>query len=115
MNIFIGNLSREVTDQDLRREFIVYGAVASVAIMKEGANGQSRGFGFIDMPKYAEGQAAIRGINGKKIKGRMVTVNSARPRTTGKYGGARTHDTGDGSSLGHKGGYMSRNSGTRRY
>ena len=115
MNIFIGNISYEVTDEDLRREFGAYGAVASVAIMKDGYNGQSRGFGFIDMPKFTEGQAAINGLNGKKIKGRVVTVNSARPRTSGRVSNTGSHNTGSGSSLGHSGGYMSGKGGTRRY
>lgn len=84
MNIYVGNLSRGVTEDDLREAFATFGQVASVAIIKDKYSGESRGFGFVEMPTAAEAQAAIGGLNGKELKGRTLTVNEARPRTEGR-------------------------------
>ena len=83
MNIYVGNLSYEVTEADLKTEFEAFGEVTSVSIIKDNYSGQSKGFGFVEMPKLTEGQAAITGLNGKQIKGRAVTVNGARPKGEG--------------------------------
>jgi len=80
MNIYVGNLSREVTEEDLRQAFEAFGQVASVNVIKDKFTGQSRGFGFVEMPSKAEAQSAIAGLNGKELKGRTLTVNEARPR-----------------------------------
>ncbi len=80
MNIYVGNLSREVTEEELRKEFVAFGRVTSVVIIKDRDNGRPRGFGFVDMPSKSEGQAAITGLNGKAVKGKTLTVNEARPR-----------------------------------
>ena len=87
MNIYVGNLSREVTEEDLRHAFEGFGQVASVTIIKDRFSGAPRGFGFVDMPTKTEGQAAIAGLNGKELKGRPLTVNEARPRREGRRGG----------------------------
>jgi RNA recognition motif-containing protein len=87
MNIYVGNLSREVTDEELRKEFEAFGKVESVNIIKDKYSGQSRGFGFVEMPAKAEGQAAISGLKGKVLQGRTIDVSEARPRTEGGRGG----------------------------
>lgn len=93
MNIYVGNLSRDVTEDELRREFMTFGAVASVTIIKDKYSGQSRGFGFVEMPSKSEGQAAIDGLKGKTLKERTLDISEARPRTDsrsgGSYGGRR--------------------------
>jgi len=89
MNIYVGNLSREVTEEGLREAFKAFGQVTSVSIVKDRASGQPRGFGFVDMPTKAEAQAAITGLNGKDLKGRKLTVNEARPRSEGDRGSGR--------------------------
>ena len=89
MNIYVGNLSGEVTEEELREAFKAFGQVTSVNIIKDRYSGQSRGFGFVEMPTKAKGQAAITGLNGKELKGRRLTVNEARPRSEGGQGGER--------------------------
>ena len=87
MNIYVGNLSRDVTDEELRKEFEAFGKVESVNIIKDKYSGQSRGFGFVEMPEKAEGQAALTGLKGKVLQGRTIDVSEARPRTAGGRGG----------------------------
>lgn len=87
MNIYVGNLSREVTEEDLRQAFADFGQVASVTLIKDKFSGESRGFGFVEMPSKAEAQAALSGMNGKDLKGRRLNVNEARPRDEGRQGG----------------------------
>jgi len=97
MNIYVGNLSPETTEQELQEAFNAFGQVTSVTIIKDRYSGQSRGFGFVEMPSKAEAQAAISGLNGKALKERTLTVNEARPRSEG---GRR----GGGPSGGYRGG-----------
>jgi len=80
MDIYVGNLSREVTEEELRKEFMAFGQVKSVVIIKDRDSGRLRGFGFVNMPSKSESQAAITGLNGKSLKGKTLTVNEARPR-----------------------------------
>ncbi|HTX79354.1 MAG TPA: RNA-binding protein [Longilinea sp.] len=87
MNIYVGNLSFQASEDDVRQAFEAFGQVDSVSIVKDKFTGQSRGFAFVEMPNQAEAQAAIAGLNGKDLKGRAVNVNEARPRTEG--GGRR--------------------------
>jgi RNA recognition motif-containing protein len=87
MNIYVGNLSYSVTEDDLRQAFEAFGQVASVSIIKDKFSNQSKGFGFVEMPSQEEAQAAISGMNGKEIKGRAMNVNEARPRTDDRRGG----------------------------
>jgi RNA recognition motif-containing protein len=94
MNIYIGNLSYEVNEEDLQEAFEAFGQVESVRIIKDKYSGQSKGFGFVEMPDKAEAQSAINDLNGKELKGRTLNVNEARPRTEsrggrGGYGGGR--------------------------
>jgi RNA recognition motif-containing protein len=102
MNIFIGNLSRQVTDADLREAFEAHGAVASANVIKDKFTGESRGFGFVEMADQAQAQAAIAALNGKDLKGRALNVAEAKPRTEGGGGGGRT---GGGYRSGGGGGY----------
>ena len=89
MNIYVGNLSNEVTEEDLKQAFEGFGQVASVNIIKDRYSGESRGFGFVEMPAKAEAQSAIEGLNGKDLKGQMLKVSEARPRSEGRRGGGR--------------------------
>ena len=84
MNIYVGSVSNGVTKADLRRAFEAFGQVASAAVMKNLVSGESRGFGFVEMPVTAEAHAAIKGMNGKRMKGRSLNVNEVRPRTEGR-------------------------------
>jgi len=87
MNIYVGNLSRDVTEEDLRQTFEAFGKVESATIIKDKFSGESRGFGFVEMPAKAEAQSAIADLNGKELKGRPLKVNEARPRPEGRRGG----------------------------
>jgi RNA recognition motif-containing protein len=89
MNIYVGNISYEVTEEDLQKAFEAFGQVESVRIIKDKYSGQSKGFGFVEMPAKAEAQSAIEGLNGKELKGRTLNVNEARPRSEGHRGGGR--------------------------
>ncbi len=89
MNMYVGNLSRDVTEEDLRQTFEAFGKVESVTIVKDKFSGESRGFGFVEMPAKAEAQSALTGVNGKELKGRPLKVNEARPRPEGREGGGR--------------------------
>ena len=82
MNIYVGNLSRQTTEDDLRQAFEVFGQVESVNIIKDRFSGESRGFGFVEIPSKQEAQKAIEEMNGKDLMGRAVNVNEARPKTT---------------------------------
>ena len=109
MKIYVGNLSYEVTDEDLRVAFEPFGQIESATILKDKYSGQSKGFGFVEMASKAEGQAAIDGLNGKELKGRTLNVNEARPRTEnhggrGGYGGGGRGGGRGGSSRGGQGG-----------
>jgi RNA recognition motif-containing protein len=88
MNIYVGNLSREVTETDLREAFEAFGQVSSIKIITDRYTGESRGFGFVEMPTKADGESAIGGLNDKELKGRTLNVNEARPRPQGHRSGA---------------------------
>ena len=87
MNIYVGNLAREVTEDDLRQAFEAFGQVESATVIKDKYSGESRGFGFVEMPTKAEAEAAITDLNGNELKGRTLNVNQARPRSEGGGGG----------------------------
>lgn len=80
MNIYCGNLNWQTTEADLQAAFEAYGQVSSVTIIKDRYTGQSRGFGFVEMPNDSEGKSAIDGLNGKELDGRTLRVDVARPR-----------------------------------
>jgi len=88
MNIYVGNLSFDVSGENLRQAFEAFGQVSAASIVKDKYSGQPRGFGFVEMPDHAEAQAAIQNLNGKELLGRPMNVNEARPRTDrGRSGG----------------------------
>jgi RNA recognition motif-containing protein len=80
MNIYCGNLNWQTTEAGLQTVFEEYGEVSSVTIIKDRYTGQSRGFGFVEMPNDTEGQAAISAMNGKDLDGRPLKVDQARPK-----------------------------------
>jgi RNA recognition motif-containing protein len=80
MNIYVGNLSHDVTDDELHQAFAAHGEVASANVITDKFSGQSRGFGFVEMPKADEARAAMTALNGTDLKGRTLNVNEARPR-----------------------------------
>jgi RNA recognition motif-containing protein len=107
MNIYVGNLSLEVAMEELRREFMAFGEVKSVIIMNDKyiGSGQSRGYGFVEMPSVSEGQAAITALSGKPLRYRTIDVIQALPLS----------DNGSNVSYSHKrGGRSSRNVRQRR-
>jgi RNA recognition motif-containing protein len=102
MNIYVGNLSYEVTEEDLRLAFEPFGQVESVNVIKDKYTGQSKGFGFVEMPSKTEAQSAIDGLNDTELKGRTLNVNEARPRTD--RGGGRRGRGGREGGRGGRGG-----------
>lgn len=80
MNIYVGNLSYNVTEEELKEVFAPYGEVARVNIINDKYSGQSKGFGFVEMPKQHEAEEAIKALDGSSMKGRNIRVNQARPR-----------------------------------
>ncbi len=116
MNVYVGNLSFEVTEDDLMQAFGAHGQVATVNIIKDKFSGESRGFGFVEMPSKEEAQAAIAGLNGTDLKGRSITVNEARPRAEGRGGGGgRGGDRRGGGGYGGRGGRGGGGGGRRPY
>lgn len=95
MNIYVGNLSYDVTEEDLRNEFTAFGEVSSINLIKDKFSGQSKGFAFIEMPVLSQGQAAMNMLNGKKLKDRAITVTGARERTQDR-GGSRPYNKSRG-------------------
>jgi RNA recognition motif-containing protein len=113
VNIYVGNLAYEVTEEELREEFEAFGEVTSVTLIKDKYSGQSKGFGFVEMPTLSQGQAAITGLNGKLFHNRQLAVSGARPRSDnrggrGSYGGSR-------GGRGGRGGRPGRGEGRKRY
>jgi cold-inducible RNA-binding protein len=111
MKIYVGNLSREVTQDDLRIAFEAFGKVSSATIIKDMFSGESKGFGFVEMQAAAEAQAAMAALDGKEIKGRVVKVNEARPRPEGGRGGRGGFG---GGGRGGRGGFGGGGGGKRR-
>jgi RNA recognition motif-containing protein len=109
MNIYVGNLSHQVTEDDLRKAFEAFGQVESANIIKDKFSGESRGFGFVQMPSKQEAQKAIEQMNGTDLMGRTVNVNEARPRAERSSGGR-----GAGGRGGRSGGFGG-GGGRRRY
>lgn len=106
MNIFVGNLSRQATEEDLKNAFSAFGNVARATIIKDKFSGEPRGFGFVEMATKEEAQAAIAGMNGKEFLGRTLNVNEARPRENNpRMGGGGGGDRRPGGGGGGRGGY----------
>ena len=98
MNIYVGNLPWDLTEEDLREAFAAFGEVETAKIVTDNFSGRSRGFGFVEMPNKEEGTAAISGLNEKDLKGRSIKVNEARPRTENR------RPSGGGGGFGGGGG-----------
>ena len=82
-NIYVGNLSYEATEDDIRQAFEAHGEVSNVSVIKDKMTGRSRGFGFVEMPDKNQADAAIQALNLQEVRGRAITVNEARPKTEG--------------------------------
>lgn len=103
MNIYVGNLAKDVTDQDLQSAFSAYGQVKSCKVIRDHDSGESKGFGFVEMPQNSEAQTAIQELNTRNIKGRRINVNEARPKTNdnrrvnsnGNFSRPRNGNTGE--------------------
>ena len=89
MNIYVGNLSQEVKDEDLTTLFSEYGKVSSAKVIRDMFSQESRGFGFVEMPAQAEAQKAIDELNTQELKGKKIIVNEARPKRDSRGGGRR--------------------------
>ena len=118
MKIYVGNLSYEVTEEDLRLAFEPFGQVDSAELIKDKFTGKSKGFAFVEMPSKDEAESAITGLNEKEIKGRTIKVNEARPRTEnrggkGRFSGRKEGYGGKGGYHDSKGGFGGRKGGTR--
>jgi len=100
MNLYVGNISRDVTEDDLRQAFQAFGTVESVSMIKDKFSGIPKGFAFVEMPVKEQAEAAIAGLKGKELKGRSLDVNEARPREERRP---------------HGGGNRGRNGGRRRF
>ncbi len=100
MRLYVGNVARDVTEEDLRKAFEAFGRVDEVTIVKDRFNDAPKGFAFVEMPVQSEAQKAIEGLKGTDLKGRSLDVNEARPRTErgGRGGGSR------GGGGGYRGG-----------
>ena len=98
MNLYVGNLPYKITEDQLQAAFEEFGRVASCTIIKDKVTGQSKGFGFLEMPERSEAEAAISSLNGRDLMGRKINVNEARPRENRAPGGgaSRGYDGGNG-------------------
>jgi RNA recognition motif-containing protein len=83
MNIYVGNLAYTVTESDLKEAFSKFGAVASANLITDKFSGESKGFGFVEMPSNSEADAAIKALNETSLKGRNIKVNQAQPKSSG--------------------------------
>jgi len=93
MKIYVGNLSNDVTDEMIRKTFESFGEVTSANVIRDKYTGQSRGFGFVEMPGQSQAQTAIKSLNGKELQGKEMTVSEARPRPADRRsGGGRMED-----------------------
>ena len=114
MKIYVGNLSFDISEDEIEAEFGNYGKVESVAIPSDRINGRPRGFAFVEMTSKSEAEAAIKGLNGKTLKNRTMVVNESRPRVDNGGGSYSNRRSGGYSSGGGYGGGRS-GGGRRRY
>jgi len=105
MKIYVGNLSYEVTEEDLRQEFVAFGEVNSISVITDKYSGRPKGFAFIEMATKSEAEAAITGLNGKTLKERTIVVNESRPRTDSRSGGSYGNRRSDGYRDSRGGGF----------
>ena|SRR5690242_6539976 len=114
MNIYVGNLSWGLKDQDLANLFTPFGEVASAKIVMDKFTQRSKGFGFVEMPNNDQAQAAIAQLNGSEVEGRNLVVNESRPKEEGGGGGFKKKNFGGGGGgfkKGGGGGYRGGNGG----
>lgn len=104
MNIYVGNLAPDVSEEELNGLFAEYGQVSSAKVIRDMFSQESRGFGFVEMPGQAEAQKAIESLNTQELKGKKLVVNEARPRRDRRGGGPRGGGRGRGGSGGGRGG-----------
>ena len=102
MKIYVGNLSFDITEEELRQEFAAFGKVESVNIIIDKYSGRSKGFAFVEMPLVSEGQEAITALSGKTLKDRTLTVGAARPRPDTRGGGSYGDKRGGGFDGGRR-------------
>lgn len=120
MNIYVGGLSLDTTEDELREAFAAYGEVASVKIVRDGATGESRGFGFVTMPDRDQTKEAIAEMNGKDLKGGTLKVELGRSRSSSPgfggqgQGGGRPRGGRPGGRPGGFGGHGGRSGGPGR-
>jgi RNA recognition motif-containing protein len=101
MNIYVGNLPYDLTEDEIKALFAEFGEVSTVTLVNDRESGRPKGFGFVEMPDEAQGQAAVTALNGKEVKGRTIRVDKAQPRPErGSGGGGRGGDRG-----GRRGGF----------
>jgi RNA recognition motif-containing protein len=103
MNIYVGNLPYSVTQEDLREAFAAFGQVDSANLITDKFTGESKGFGFVEMPDNSEADAAIKALNDQPLKGRPLRVNQAKPRS--ERGGSGGGGGGDSGGRGGRGGW----------
>ena len=125
MKIYVGNLSYDVAESDLEQAFGEFGQVSSVSLIKDKQTGESKGFGFVEMPEVSEGQAAVKEMNGKEFMGRELKVDQAKERPArpsggrggfggrGGGGGRRFGGSGGGNRSDNRGGSGNRDGGSR--
>lgn len=114
MNIYVGNLSWQMTDEDLRTLFEQYGSVTSAKIVKDKVSGRSKGFGFVEMPEDGEAQNALSSLYESEVLGRKIIVNEAQPKPQSGGGGGfkkRSFGGGSGGGGGYKKGGFNRGGG----
>lgn len=104
MNIFVGNLSYQATDEDLELLFKEYGQVKSVKVIRDMFSGESKGFGFVEMNDKAAATKAIEELNTRELKGKKIVVNEARPKTDNRRGGGGGRGGSRGGNSGGSGG-----------
>ena len=105
MNIYVGNIAREVTEEELRAAFAEFGEVSTATILKDKYTNEPRGFGFVEMPSKSEAIEAMKQMDGKEIKGKRLIVNEARQREERRGGsGGKRHGGGGGNRSGGRGG-----------
>ena len=104
MNIFVGNLSKDVTDDDLQSIFSEFGQIKSVKVIRDMFSGESKGFGFVEMPGLSESQKAISELNTREVKGKKIVVNEARPRKDNRRSGPGGRGGNRGGNRGGGGG-----------
>ena len=121
MKIYVGNLSYQVTEEELRQEFAAFGAVSSVIIVADRYDNRPKGFGFVEMPTKSEAESAIAGLNGKMMQEKALVVNEARPKSDsrGSFNNRGSFKDRGGYSGGRQGGRPSGGFGgkgrSRRY